>query len=970
MKRFLLIVGFALVAPLSLAQPSPVRQLSGIEEYSLPNGLQILLAPDDERPSASVNITYRVGSRHESAGQTGSAHLLEHMLFKPSGTVQDAKKEMQALGMRWNGTTSADRTNYFASFSTADAEAPRRFDFMIRWLSGMMTQARFTADDLKSEMTVVRNEWERAENEPGRVLGDRMRTAAYGFHGYRHSTLGARSDIENITVQQLYAFYRQHYRPDNATLIVSGAFDKGVILRSIEAAFGPIARPAEPLPVTYTAEPSQDGERSVTLRRAGGLGSVMVLYHMPAGNTREGVAGRLLAGSLTQDDGPLSRALTDTKIAATEWAFFRPSREPGFLMAGAGLNDRTAQMNDAAFEAYALSTAAALARVVETTVLSDGEIERTRNAELQAWRGLRRDSESTAQALSEMVALGDWRFIAAIPQTLADIQPDEVRQLARAYLLPSNRTTGLFIPASTEAGSATTTVATAAISTPSTPSTPVTTPSTASMKLQRAPAPRIPSATDFIAPRADSMSAEALKGLENSASSSPANTASFPNFAITPAALKERTQRTRLAVGGQDGLHIAVLPRASRDDRVVGTLRLRWGSVESLKGSSVLGSMAGSLLNEGIAENQALGIAALGGTAMRDRLQALDARVSFGSFAGGASASFEFPADKTQEVMALVASALRSPAFTLEAFERDQRATIAALQNQRANPAGLAGNAMQRWVRPPERYAAGDIRAARSLDEVEKLMREATAVQLREHWQRFAGASHGELVLVGPVMLAAVQAPLQRLWGDWATRERLVENAEPSTPVAASPTLVIRVPDKANASYQARIGVDMNDDDADYPALFAATQLLSRQILWERVREREGLSYGIDASLSTPSVGRDASINIGASFAPSNRERLQTVIRAALQEARAKGFSEAEVKDAKRAIQSHRAESLSQPANAASNIANRLRFGQPLDLSATFSAKYEALDAATVNAALRKYLDIDALREVVAGSFE
>jgi predicted Zn-dependent peptidase len=234
----------ATTAPASAASALRfVRELGDVREYALPNGLQVLLLRDTQRPAMSVNITYRVGSRHEGLGEYGAAHLLEHMLFKPSGEgtppqYNDAKTSMQALGMRWNGTTSYDRTNYFANFVTDDGKLPERLDFMMGWLAAMMTQARFSPDDLKSEMTVVRNEFERAENEPGRILGERMRSAAYTTHGYGHPVIGTRADIENVPHARLMQFYKTHYRPDNATLIIAGDFNPDEVKVRIAKEFG------------------------------------------------------------------------------------------------------------------------------------------------------------------------------------------------------------------------------------------------------------------------------------------------------------------------------------------------------------------------------------------------------------------------------------------------------------------------------------------------------------------------------------------------------------------------------------------------------------------------------------------------------------------------------------------------------------------------------------------------------------
>ncbi len=279
-----------LALPPAQAQLTQVRTIEVVTEYALPNGLQVLLVPDASKPVATVNITYKVGSRHESTGETGSAHLLEHMLFKASGKVTNPMQDMQGMGMRWNGTTNFDRTNYFAHFLANDDKAIERMDYMLGWLAGMMTQAKFTRADLDSEMTVVRNEFERAENEPGRVLGDRMRAAAFSYHGYRHSVLGAKSDIENIPLDALYAFYRKHYRPDNATLIIAGRFDEAAVKAKIILEFGAIGKPATTLPTTYSVDPAQDGERSVVLRRTGSQASTALLYRMPAGGTQQGLA--------------------------------------------------------------------------------------------------------------------------------------------------------------------------------------------------------------------------------------------------------------------------------------------------------------------------------------------------------------------------------------------------------------------------------------------------------------------------------------------------------------------------------------------------------------------------------------------------------------------------------------------------------------------------------------------------------
>ena len=292
---------------------------------------------------------------------------------------------------------------------------------------------------------------------------------------------------------------------------------------------------------------------------------------------------------------------------------------------------------------------------------------------------------------------------------------------------------------------------------------------------------------------------------------------------------------------------------------------------------------------------------------------------------------------------------------------------LANMQNIKANTASVAGNALERSFRS---YAEGDPREVRSFEQTEAQTKAATASQLRAYWQRFGNASYGELSLLGPVDAAGVQAQLQAKLGDWVAKEAFTPWATAHAEPAAAKLQTVPMVDKANASYSARIAFPMNERNADYPALFAAVQLLSRQGLWERVREKEGLSYGVGATLAAPWEGDAASITIGASFAPQNAAKLKTVIREVLVTKREQGFGALELGFAKSAIASRRAEWMAQPTNAVANMAFNLRYDRPLDSYAQLGASFAALDTTAVNAALKKYLNPDAMVEVLAGSFE
>src|SRR4051812_49120717 len=237
--------------------------LAGITEYSYPNGLKVLLLPDSGSSTITVNVTYLVGSRHEGYGETGMAHLLEHLNFIKSTHDRNIKKELEDRGARWNGTTSYDRTNYYETVNASEEN--------LRWALGLeaerMINMRIEKPLLDTEMTVVRNEFERGENNAVAILEERVLSTAYLWHNYGKSTIGSRVDIERVPIDRLAAFYRKFYQPDNAVVTIAGQIDASQTIALVASTLGAVPKPARTLDETYTVEPPQDGERSVELRR-------------------------------------------------------------------------------------------------------------------------------------------------------------------------------------------------------------------------------------------------------------------------------------------------------------------------------------------------------------------------------------------------------------------------------------------------------------------------------------------------------------------------------------------------------------------------------------------------------------------------------------------------------------------------------------------------------------------------------
>lgn len=315
----------------ALALPPGVTQgpsVEGITEYRLGNGLRVLLFPDPSKQTTTVNVTYLVGSRNENYGETGMAHLLEHLMFKGSKQHPKLADEMAQRFSAMNGTTYYDRTNYYETFPASK----ETLEWALRMEADRMVASRIAKSDLDSEMSVVRNEFELGENKPSSVLFERMMSTAYLWHNYGNTPIGARSDIENVPIERLQAFYRTYYQPDNAVLLVAGKFDPDETLALVAKTFGAIPRPARTIQATYTTEPTQDGERAVTLRRVGDVQVAGAVYHVPAATHPDYPAIAILSSVLGDTpSGRLYKALVEPGLATSVAAWDMALEEAGSM---------------------------------------------------------------------------------------------------------------------------------------------------------------------------------------------------------------------------------------------------------------------------------------------------------------------------------------------------------------------------------------------------------------------------------------------------------------------------------------------------------------------------------------------------------------------------------------------------------------------------------------------------------------
>ncbi len=882
------------------AKLTKVTSVEGITEYRLDNGLRVLLFPDQSKPTVLVNITYLVGSRHEGYGETGMAHLLEHMLFKGTPSRPDIWKLLQDHGAHFNGTTWWDRTNYFEELP-ASAE---NLDFALALEADRMINSKIAAEDLAKEFSVVRNEFEKVESSPDIVLEDKMLATAYQWHNYGKSTIGSRSDIERVPIENLRAFYRRHYQPDNAVLIVAGKLDEARALELTRKYFGDIPRPTRKLAPTWTVEPVQDGERQVTLRRSGDVAIVSLVYHGVAGADPDKVAEDAIVDILTnKPSGRLYKALVEKGIASEVTGAAYPMAEPGVMIFTA----------KAAKKGSAKEIRDVMTRMVETL----GETPITKE-ELERWRaGFARDFElvmaETAKAgivLSEFAAMGDWRLLFLTRDRVQTTTAADVVRVARAYLKPANRTLGLFQPTA---------------------------------EPDRAPLP----------PRPDV--AAMLEGYQGSRAAQAGEA-----FVATVENIEKRTQRIDLP----SGLKLALLPKKTKGGQVRLALTIRFGSAADLTGKVAAAGLVPEMLLRGTRKQSfeqlkdrldllKAEVSVAAGHGSPSTVNVAQIRVK--------TVRESLPA-----VIALLGEMLREPAFSRKELEALRKELASKLEEQLSDPAANASVTLMRGLLPfpPEdvRYTP-TLREA-----IERLRRVTAAEVASLHRKLWGTSSAQLAVVGdfepaavqadldealggwrSPKAYQRVPLPFKKTTG----RTDTIDTPDKEMAfVAVGQTLEARDDDDA---YPALFIWNYMLGGSPSSRLFL------------RLRQSDGISYGTFSRLAAHPIDRSAYFFAAALTPPASIDQAMAGISGEVERMLKDGVTDKELAEAKQSYAKSFDIRIASDDFVVSELNQGLFLGRSLAYFSSLNAKIARLTAAEVNAAARQFFDPANLVKVAAG---
>lgn len=897
----------AAAQPVAKTQPAPAPKaapsVEGISERRLDNGLLVLFYPDQSKPTVTVNLTVFVGSRHEGYGETGMAHLLEHMLFKGTPTNPDVWKALQDHGAKFNGTTWLDRTNYFEELPATS----ENLEFAVKLEADRMVNSTIAAEALAKEFSVVRNEFEIGENNPAGVLEEKMMSVAYQWHNYGKSTIGSRSDIERVPIENLRAFYRKFYQPDNAMVVVAGKFDEQRAWALVQEHFGKLPRPTRKLDQTWTVEPVQDGERSVTLRRTGDVAVVAVLYHGAAGPDPDWLGQDAIADILTNKPaGRLYKALVEKGLASEVYGYVYPTAEPGVLYVGAkvrpgGSPEKVRAVMLAVIEDVAKSKVNAI------------ELERWRTKTLKEFELALTQTSSVGVALSDWAAMGDWRLFFLTRDRAKTIKATDVQGTAKKFLKESNRTVGMFLPTKAP---------------------------------DRAPLVEKP---DVVA---------VMKEFKPSSQVSEGEV-----FVASTENIEKRTARQTLS----GGLKLALLPKKNKGGAVRLLLVLRFGDEKTLKGHLPASSMIPQLLLRGSKRRTF--------AQLKDELDTLRAEVQIGSGRGGpgnpgqAIARVMTVRENLPKVISILGEVLREPAFARAEFEALRKEHLARLEEQLQDPMANGFSTLYQKIYP---WPKGDVRHIAGVKESIEELKNLKLADLAKMHQALWGASHAQLAVVGDFDAATIQRLVTKELGTWKSPHPYGRVSRPYKETTASAE-ILNMPDKENAMVGVGHALSLRDDEPDYPAAIMANFILGGSMnsrLMNRIRQKEGLSYGTSSSLQGHPLDKSGMFFAYAFCAPANADKAMALMLEEINKIRDEGVGDKELTEAKQAYAQSWQSRLAEDDFVLGELAQGLFLDRTFAYWSNLNAKLDQLTTADVNAAVRKYIQPSKLARVKAGDWK
>jgi zinc protease len=889
-----------LAQEVKLENPKFVSSIEGIKEFSLSNGLQVLLIPDASQSNMVVNIVYKVGSRHEGYGETGMAHLLEHMLFKSTKKLGDIKKMLADKGGNANGTTWYDRTNYYEIFPASD----ENLKWSLEMEADRMINATMLQSDLDTEFSVVRNEFEIGENDPSGVLMERVISTAYLWHNYGNSTIGSKEDIERVKTDRLKVFYEKYYQPDNATLIIAGKFDEAKALQYVAEYFSVIPRPSRVMEKTYTVEPAQDGERFVELKRTGDVQTLAAVYHTAPYADKDFAALAILMEVLKSDpSGYLYKALIDTQIASSLWGFQPTLRDASFAYFNVEVpKDKDLNVAKATFLDE-------LNKIGQRAYTED-DLKRGKSKVQKQIENTSNNTIGLTISLTEIIGAGDYRLRFLFRDNVENITTDDLNRVAAKYFKANNRTFGIFIPSPNEE--------------------------------------RV-KGTEYT----DEQIVQLTQGYVGQTKN-----VNLATFDANIANIKKNLTTQKL----KTGFEYAILKKPVKADKVIVSLRAPVGNLKDLNGKSFEAYMMADMLNKGTKT--------LSKEQIQDQLDQMKSNLSFFFYGQTFGINISTYKEHLPQVMDLVHTILTEATFPETELSKLKSENKAWYESQLNDPQSIVFNKLSQVSDP---YPKGHVLYTPSTQESIDGESTVTRDQILDFYQKYLGGNQAYGTFVGDLNPKEVDALMLKTFGKWTSKVKY-EKVEPQFFESKKYEESILTPDKENGAVAGAINLKVSEKSADYPAVLMVNEMLGgggfmTSRIPMRLREKEGISYGAGSYLATDYDVETGSLGLYAFYNPTLKSKVDGALKEEIGKLIQEGFATDEFKNSIVSWQNLRNTDLGNDNFLTSLINASLENKSDLAEFDALEAKVLKLTVDEVNAAVKKYLDLEKLILIYAGDF-
>jgi zinc protease len=894
-----------------------VKELGGIEEYLYkPNGMNVLLLQDNASPVATVQIVYRVGSKNEVIGNTGSTHLLEHLMFKGSpkfnknngNSVTDV---LQNTGAEMNATTYYDRTNYYETLPSD------KIGLALEIEADRMRNCSLLKEDKEAEMTVVRNEFERGENDPNALLYKEIWATAYMAHPYHHATIGWKSDIEKAPIEVLRNFYNTYYWPDNATLTIIGDFKKENVFALIETYFGKITKAPNVMPEPYTEEPQQYGPRKITIKKPGEMGVVNKAYKIPGALHADLPALTILAEIMGSGaSAVLNKTFVDTQMGIYAYANASNVKEVGLFTIGVGFPTSSKP------EDIDAKISEVIAKIQKDGVTQE-EVDRV-VAQISAQTILSRDGSGViASGLTEAIASGDWTDFFTGVEKLKKVTPADVLRVAQKYLLEDQSTTGYFLPK------------------------------------ESAPQGQVQLGANNFMPQngpyyfRDPKYNYSEKSAETSIVSNNA-IVKMPDAPVEISIDKSASAYKREKVAGIDVISV----KTSAKDFVTVAGSISLGNFTNESKNTMVSALTASMLSKGTTRNDKFKFS--------EKLQKLGVTINVSATTAKINIGFKCLKKDLDQVIVLLAEELRYPLFDAKELENFKQQFIGGIQQSLNDPAERGNIALTQAI-----YPKGNPNYSLTIEEELANVKSASLEDVKAFHGKYFGPSSMHLVIVGDTEGANLNASLKKSFANW--KGGVTESLKfTEVTKGASKTTVVSIAEKPSAELFMGQYTGLKRADADYIPFFIANYTLGGGFagrLMQTVRDNDGLTYGIN-SIIGGNITTGGYWYINASFNPSLFQKGLEATIVQVNKWVKEGITAKELENKKTNLIGSFKVGMATTEGISRTILNFVERGLEPDYIEQYPKDIDKVTLEQVNAAIKKYIQIDKMITIKSGSLD